>query len=99
MPARRQDSVTGGQKWILGEHEKFIYVNLRVWIKRKRWRRKKKIFSSKIFTNSGFHLKILRFSTNPKAKTKKKKGLRPQRFMKSGVSPEKLRKIVLARKF
>ena len=34
--------------------------------------KKKQVFSSKTFTNSGFHLKILRFFTNPKVKTKKK---------------------------
>ena len=68
--ARRQDSVTGGGAKIIFEgarevylcefgrgrgHEKFIPV----WIKRTRWRPKKKVFSSKIFTNSGYRLKIL----------------------------------------
>ena len=32
MPARRQDNVTRGAEINFGEHEKFIYVNLRVWI-------------------------------------------------------------------
>ena len=52
-----------------GGHEKFLYVNSRgarrhekfipVWIKRTRLRSKKNVFSSKIFTNSGYRLKIL----------------------------------------
>ena len=62
MQARHQDNVTdgGGRNKFRGRggHEKFIYVNSRVWIKRKRWRPKKKVFSSKIFTNSGFRFKI-----------------------------------------
>ena len=53
MPAWRQDSVTGGTEMNFGGHEKFINVNSRVWIKKKR------AFSLKISTNSGFHLKIL----------------------------------------
>ena len=38
MPARRQDSVAGGggAEMNFGGHEKFVNVNLRVWIKRKR---------------------------------------------------------------
>ena len=41
-------------------------------------KKKKKAFSSKIFTNSGFHLKFFRFSTNPKVKTKKKRSSSPK---------------------
>ena len=53
--ARRQDSVTGGgTERNFGGHVKFI----RVWIKRKRWRPKKRS-CPKISTNSGCRLKIL----------------------------------------
>ena len=59
MPARRQDSVTGGQKWILGGTRSLL-----MWIREcgsneKGEDQKKKVFSSKISTNSGFHLKVL----------------------------------------
>ena len=67
--ARRYDSVTGGAEINLGGHEKFIYVNSRaarghekfilVWIKRTKWRPKKKVFSSNISTNSSNRRRIL----------------------------------------
>ena len=61
MPARRQDSLTRGAEMNFGEHEVYL-------------REFKSVDQTK---NSGFHLKILRFSTNLKAK-KKKKGLVPE---------------------
>ena len=51
---------------------------------------KKKVFSSKIFTNSGYRLKILAIFHEFLSKDQKK-GLRPKRFMKSGVRPQELR--------
>ena len=62
MLARRQDSVTGGegQKWILEGTRSLI-----MWIRecgsneKGEDQNKNKAFSSKISTNSGFHLKIL----------------------------------------
>ena len=44
-------------------HEKFIYVNSRVWIKRKRWRPQTLVFISK----------FLQFSTIPKVRIKEKR--------------------------
>ena len=60
------------------------------------------VFSTKFFTNSSCRLKIppifLKFLSEDKKK--KKKGHRPTSFMKSDVSPHKLRqKIALAREF
>ena len=70
-------------------HEKFIPV----WIKRTRCRLKKKVFSSKIFTNSGHRLKILSiFHEFLSVEQKKKRGLRSKSLMKFGVSLQKLRK-------
>ena len=71
-------------------HKKFIPV----WIKRTRWRPKKKGLQFKNFPNSGYRFKILAnfhefLSEDQK---KKKKDLRPKTLMKSGVSPQKLRK-------
>ena len=96
---RRQDSVTGGggrnkfwgaQKLYLckfkrGTGAREIYASVN---------QTKKIFSSKISTNSCYRLKILAIfheflSVDQK---KKKKGLRPRNYMKSGVSPQQLRK-------
>ena len=74
MPAQRQDSVTWGAEINFGGARE---VYLREFksvdqTKKVKTKKTKKVFSSKIFTNSGFHLKILQFSTTPKAKTKKK---------------------------
>ena len=55
---------------------------------------KKKVFSSKISTDSGHRLKILAIFHEFLSVEQKKRGLRPKRFMKSGVSPQKLRKYV-----
>ena len=50
-------------------------------------------FITKISTNSGYHLKILAiFPEFLNEGQKKKKGLHSKSFMKSGVSPQKLRK-------
>ena len=82
--------------WIRKGHEKFIPV----WIKRTRWRPKKKVFYSKISTNikrSSVRKfpqtlvvvsKFLRFFTNSQVKTKKK-GLRPKSCIKFCVGPQK----------
>ena len=51
---------------------------------------KKKVFSSKIFTNSGHRLKILAIYHEFLSVEQKKKSLHPKSFMKSGVSPQKL---------
>ena len=54
------------------------------------------LFSSKISTNSRYRLKILaifhEFLRKIQKKKKKKKSLRPKTIMKSGMSPQKLRK-------
>ena len=60
--------------WIRGGHEKFIWV----WIKQKRWRPKKKVFSTNIFTNSGC-LKILAIFHEFLSEDQKKRSL-SQRF-------------------
>ena len=52
----------------------------------------KKVFTSKITSNSGFRLKILAIFYEFLGEDQKKKGLRPKSFIKSGVSPQKLRK-------
>ena len=57
----------------------------------KKVKTKKKVFSSKIPTNSGCRLKILAIFHEFLSKDKKK-GIRPKSFMKSGVSPQILRK-------
>ena len=54
--------------------------------------KKKKIFSSKISTDSGHRLKILAIFHEFLSVEQKKRGLRPKSSMKSGVSPQKLRK-------
>ena len=53
---------------------------------------KEKVFSSKISTNSGYRLKILAIFHEFLSEDKKKRGLRPKGFIRSGVSPQKLRK-------
>ena len=57
----------GGHKEILGGHENFIYVNSRVWIKRKRWRPKKRSSVQKFSQILVFIPKIVWFSTNSEA--------------------------------
>ena len=54
--------------------------------------KKKKVFSTKISTNSSCCLKILTISHEFLSEDQKKTGLCLKRFMKSGVSPQKLRK-------
>ena len=54
--------------------------------------KKKKVFSSKISTNSSYRLKILAIFHEFFSEDQKKKGLRSKNFMKFGVSPQKLRK-------
>ena len=65
MQTRRQDSVIGRAEINFGGHEKFIYVNSRgarkvYWSmdQTKKVKTKKKVFSTKISTNSGCRLKI-----------------------------------------
>ena len=54
---------------------------------------KKKVFSLKISSNSGYRLKILAiFHESLSKDPKKEKGLCPKTFMKSSVSPQILRK-------
>ena len=99
MQARCQNSVTRGAEINFGgTREVYLREFFKSGDQTKKVKTKKKVFSSKIFTNSGFHFKILRFSTNPKAKTKKK-GLRPQSFMKSGVNPKNHKKQFLLANF
>ena len=54
---------------------------------------KKKVFSSKISTNSGYRLKIFAIFHEFLCEDQKK-GLRLKSFMKFGVSPQKLQKYV-----
>ena len=58
----------------------------------KKVKTKKKVFSTKISTNSGYRLKIFAIFHEFLSEDQKKKGLRPKSFMKSGMSPQKLRK-------
>ena len=92
----------GGGKNKFGGHGKFIYVNSRgarghvnlfqCGSNERDEYQKKKIFSSKISTNSGHRLKILAIFHEFLSVEQKKRGLRPKSSMKSGVSPQKLRK-------
>ena len=104
--ARRQDSVTGraeanfggAREVYLCKFEKCtgarkIYSSVVQTNKVKT--KKKKVFSSNISTNSGYRLKILAIFhdfLSEDQKNKNKKGLRPRTYMKSAVSPQKLRK-------
>ena len=83
----------------LGGHEKFIYVNSRearghekffpVWIKRTRWRPKKR---SSLKFRGIFRPKSEIQTVSPAVNMwSPKKGLYPKNFVKSGVSPQKLR--------
>ena len=106
VQARRQDSVTGGggaeinfggaREVYLCEFERGtgareIYSSVDQTNKVKTI--KKRVFSAKIFTNSGYRLKIHAiFHEFLSENQNKKKGLRPRSFMKCGVSPQKLRK-------
>ena len=73
MPARSQDSVTRGAEINFGGAQEVCVKEFKSVDQTKKVKtKKKKVFSSKIFTNFGFHLKILRLFTNPKVKTKKK---------------------------
>ena len=53
---------------------------------------KKKVFNSKISTNSSYRLKILAIFHELFREDQRKKGLRPKTFIKSGVSPQQFRK-------
>ena len=76
--------------WIREGHGGTIYSSVDQTNKVKT--KKKKVFSSKISTNSGFHLKILAIFHEFLSEDQKKKDLRPKTFMKSDVCPQKLRK-------
>ena len=84
MHARRQDSVTRGAEINLGGAQEVYLCKFKSGdqTKKVKTKKKKKNFSSKIFTNPGFYLKILQFFTNPKVKTpiKKKKRSSSQKF-------------------
>ena len=51
-------------------------------------KKQKKVFCSKILSNSGYRLKILAIFQGFLSEDQKK-DLRPKNFMKSGVSPQK----------
>ena len=72
MQTRRQDSVTRGAEINFGGAREVYLLEFKNVDQTKNVKTKKKVFSSKFYTNSGFHFKILQFSTNPKLKTKKK---------------------------
>ena len=74
MQARRQDSATRGAEINFGGAREVYLREFKSVEQTKKVKtlKEKKVFSSKIFTNSGFHFKILRLFTNPKVKTKKK---------------------------
>ena len=73
--------------WIWGWHGKFT----RVWIKQKRWRPKKKVFSTKISTNSGCCLKILAISHEFLSEDQKKRSS-SQRFYEIRCESTKITK-------
>ena len=100
--ARRQDSVTGGaeikfvgaREVYLCEFEKGtgareIYSSVD---QTKKLKTKKKVFSTKISTNSGYRLKIPTIFHEFLSEDQKK-GLRPKCFMKSGCESTKITKI------
>ena len=101
--ARRQDRVTGGGAGInfggarevslcefeRGTGSREIYSSVD---QPKKVKTKKKVFGSKISTNSGCHLKILAIFHEFLSEDQKK-GLRPKSFIKSGVNPQKITKI------
>ena len=60
----------------------------------KKVKTKKKVFNTKVSTNTGYRLKILAIFLEflNEDQKKERKGLRSKSFMKSGVSPQKLQK-------
>ena len=86
----------GGRNKFWGGHEKFIYVNSRGArghekfnkVKTKKRSEFQRDFLAKFRNSNGFSGRKQVISK----KQKKKKGLHPKNFMKSGVSPQKLRK-------
>ena len=91
MQARGRDSVTGGAEINFGETRKvylleFISVEQTKKVKTQKKGLQLKNFHKLLFSSQNFATFYESYSKD------QKKGLRPQIFMKSGVSPQKLRK-------
>ena len=99
MPARRQDSVTRGAEINFGGAREVYLREFKSVDQTKKVKTLKTRSSVQKFSQT--LVSISQFCDFPRIlkRRPKKKGLRPQSFMKSGVSPQKLRKTVLARKF
>ena len=73
MQALRQDSVTRGAEINFGEAREVYLCEFKSVNQTKKMKTKeKKVFSSKIFTNSSFHLKILAIFHESQSEDKKK---------------------------
>ena len=91
MQARRQDRVTRGAEINFGGAREVYLREFKSVEQTKKAKTNKKRSSVQKFSQTLVFISKFCDSTNPKVKTKKK-GLRPQSFMKSGMGPQKLQK-------